>query len=189
MRRVLRDAALAALFAAFFILQMVLGDKLTLWGVKPELLPFAAAAAGVLAGKTTGAWLGFFGGVLCDITSPWGLGPRAAVFFLAGAVAGEITRHLLRRSPLVAFPIGLAAAALTQLADAVVHTALGVPWHDMILSAGYGTLYAVILSPISWILIWCIVKLFRAPEEAPAVLDPMRIDELHEARKGRGGAA
>ena len=68
MKEILRNLGLAALVILFFILQTVFGEKLTLWGVKPEVLPFAAAAIGVLSGKTAGAWLGFLGGLLARIT-------------------------------------------------------------------------------------------------------------------------
>ena len=177
---------MAALVILFFILQTVYGDKLALWGVKPEVLPFAAAAIGVACGKTAGAWLGFLGGVLCDLTSPWGLGPRAAVFFLAGAVAGEVSRMTVRRSFPLAFPFGLAAAALSQLADALTHAAFGYPYSDLLRGAGFGTLYSCILFPVAWLPVQGLAHLFPIRGESVDGVQPVRINELHESSRGGG---
>lgn len=187
MKEILRNLGLAALVILFFILQTVFGEKLTLWGVKPEVLPFAAAAIGVLSGKTAGAWLGFLGGLLCDVISPWGLGPRAAVFFLAGAVAGELSRMTLRRGFLLAFLFGLAAAAVSQLADALTHAAVGYPYGDLLRGAAFGTLYSCILFPVAWLPVWGLAKLFPRPGESADAVPSVRIHELHGRRSRQGG--
>ena len=63
MRKLVRNLIFAALTLLAFVCQLTFGARLALPGAAPELLPALAAAAGVIAGKTVGAWCGFLGGL------------------------------------------------------------------------------------------------------------------------------
>jgi len=106
MKQFLR-AALTFLFCLLlFCFQSALSHRLTLFGAGFDLLPFAAAAAGVLGGAAYGGWTGFTLGLLTDMNRPGGICLYTGIYFLLGALAGYLTHAYLRRNFLTALLLG-----------------------------------------------------------------------------------
>ncbi|MBA7663037.1 hypothetical protein ES703_71070 [subsurface metagenome] len=73
------------------ILQATLLNRLSILGIKPDLLLILVIFIGLYKGPISGAWYGFLAGILLDLFSPTPLGTNAfsktVLGFLAGAVA------------------------------------------------------------------------------------------------------
>ncbi len=182
MRKMLRNLLFAAVMVLACAGRLALGTKLAVFGAVPELMPALAAAAGVIAGKTAGAWCGFLGGLLCDLATPYGMGVRAPVFFLAGAFAGELTRRSLKAGFPAAFLFTAAAAVLSQAADVLIEAARGLPYAELLRDALLRTLYACALAPAAWLLLRGITKVLRVPEDRGVYRKPSRISGLRSVR-------
>ena len=100
-------------------------SSLVVGGGSPDLLLVAVVALGLLRGSSTGAVLGFVGGLLVDVLTLGTLGVTSLVLTLAGFWAGrygETTGRDRRFAPV------LAVAAITVAAAAfgyVLHYLLG----------------------------------------------------------------
>lgn len=115
MKKIVR-AALTLLFCLLlFGFQSAFGMRLRFFGAGFDLLPMAAVTAGVLSGAAVGGWTGFALGLMADMNRPGGICLYAGLYFLLGALAGQLTKLYLRRSLLTAFLGSLAALALLHL--------------------------------------------------------------------------
>lgn len=120
MKQFLR-AVLTVLFCLLlFCFQSALSHRLTFFGAGFDLLPIAAAAAGVLGGAAYGGWTGFTLGLLADMNRPGGICLYTGIYFLLGALAGYLTHAYLRRNCLTALLLGeVFLAALYTLSFAL----------------------------------------------------------------------
>jgi rod shape-determining protein MreD len=106
-------AAAVVFFAA--LLQVVIVSSLVVAGGAPDLLLVVVVALGLLRGSTSGAVLGFVGGVVVDLVTLGTLGVTSLTLTLAGFWAGrygETTGRDRRFAPL------MAVGAITLLAGA-----------------------------------------------------------------------
>jgi rod shape-determining protein MreD len=106
-------AAAVVFFAA--LLQVVIVSSLVVAGGAPDLLLVVVVALGLLRGSTSGAVLGFVGGVVVDLVTLGTLGVTSLTLTLAGFWAGrygETTGRDRRYAPL------MAVGAITLLAGA-----------------------------------------------------------------------
>jgi rod shape-determining protein MreD len=116
--------ALAVIFVAA-LLQVVIVSSLVVGGGTPDLLLVVVIALGLLRGSSTGALLGFLGGLVVDVVTLGTLGVTSLVLTLAGFWAGrygETTGRNRRFAPI------LAVGSITVLASAfgyVLHYLLG----------------------------------------------------------------
>ena len=114
----------AAVFVAA-LLQVVIVSSVVVGGGTPDLLLVVVVSLGLLRGSTTGAILGFLGGVVVDVVTLGTLGVTSLVLTLAGFWAGryaETTGRDRRFAPVIA------VGAITLLAGAfayVLHYLLG----------------------------------------------------------------
>jgi rod shape-determining protein MreD len=106
--------ALALVFLAA-MLQVVVVSSIVVGGGEADLLLVVVAALGLLRGSTTGAVLGFVGGLVVDFATLGTLGVTSLVLTLGGFWAGrygETTGRGRRLAPIVA------VGAITLLAGA-----------------------------------------------------------------------
>ncbi len=115
-------------FAVVFVasmLQVVIVSTLVVGGGSPDLLLVVVVALGLLRGSSTGAVLGFVGGLVVDVVTLGTLGVTSLVLTLAGFWAGrygETTGRDRRLAPVIAVAaITVAAAAFGY----VLHYLLG----------------------------------------------------------------
>jgi rod shape-determining protein MreD len=70
--------------------------RMRIFGVMPDFMLLIAVAAGITAGPTRGAALGFTSGMLIDLFLPTPLGLSALVFTLVGYAVGVANTGVLR---------------------------------------------------------------------------------------------
>ncbi|HJV09110.1 MAG TPA: rod shape-determining protein MreD [Acidimicrobiales bacterium] len=78
------------------LLQTTVFARMRFWGVMPDFMLLVAVAAGITAGPTRGAALGFSSGMLIDLFLPTPLGLSALVFTLVGYGVGVANTGVLR---------------------------------------------------------------------------------------------
>ena len=71
-----------------YIIQITLGSKMEIGGIKPNLLLILPIVFGYLNGKNEGIYVGFIAGLLYDIQASSLLGFSSLVFSLAGYLSG-----------------------------------------------------------------------------------------------------
>ena len=141
------------------LIETTFGSDVRVFGVAPDLMVLITICAGLAGGTESGAWMGFWAGLIADlflVTTPLGL--SALTYCLIGAGVGAVRSWVLPESRLL-----LPAAALLGTAAAVL---LWVMLGDMLgqaqlLDAGRSWLIkvtvveaawaAVLALPVSWL--------------------------------------
>lgn len=147
-----------ALLLAGVIFQSSLMDKITVFGVMPDLVTILAVSFGLIFGPVRGAAAGAVGGMLLDLLLGRFLGLHALTRGLAGYVAGLAEPRIWKDN--LAVP-AFACFFLTLLSELLVYVLLSVSgrgfdliaaWRGIILpSAVYNGLLGV---PIYRLIFW-----------------------------------
>lgn len=115
---------LPVLLVLALILHTTVLAEIRIAGVMPDIMLLVAVAAGMEAGPSYGAVMGFAAGMLADLLLPTPLGLSALVFTLTGYAVGVTQAGLLRSTwwfPVaVAFAASSAGAGLFALVGAMI---------------------------------------------------------------------
>jgi rod shape-determining protein MreD len=107
---------IAVLLFVAILIQTTLGSDLRLFQVAPDLMLLIVVCAGMTGGTESGAWVGFWAGLISDMfltATPVGL--SALAYCLVGAAVGALRSNYLQDRRLL-----LPAAALVGTAAGVV---------------------------------------------------------------------
>ncbi|HEV2369685.1 MAG TPA: rod shape-determining protein MreD [Acidimicrobiales bacterium] len=105
--------------------QLTIASRLSLDGVHPDFMVLCAATAGVVAGPSRGATVGFVAGLLNDLFVPAPLGLSALSFCLVGYVVGSLHAAVLRGSWFVPAATTIAASAGGEVLYALIGAIVG----------------------------------------------------------------
>lgn len=83
-----------ALVALFVLLQLVLGNHISVLGAKPNFMLVLAAALAFMYGSRTGCIAGFACGLLADLTGAGPVGLQALLGCIVGYVLGRNRRNV-----------------------------------------------------------------------------------------------
>jgi rod shape-determining protein MreD len=108
------------------IVQLTAVSQITIFGVPADLSPLLVAAAGFIAGSSTGAVFGFCLGLFVDISLFQTLGVNSLVFTAVGYGAGRIRELRDPAHGLAPVAVGAAATALAAVGFALLQFLLGV---------------------------------------------------------------
>jgi rod shape-determining protein MreD len=147
------------LLVVAIVVQTAVGNDLRVSGVAPDLMVLLTVCAGLTGGTESGAWVGFWAGLLDDLfltSTPLGL--SALTLCLVGAATGALRANLLPSSrllaPVVAFVATAAAVALLVGAGDVLGQSqllgAGRSWllEVGLVESGWS---AVLALPVSWV--------------------------------------
>jgi rod shape-determining protein MreD len=181
-RKALTAVILAAALFAAVVIQLTVVNRLPLPGATaPDLVLLLVTAIAVTTSPTTGAVVGFAGGLALDVAPPAAhyAGEYALVFCLAGYAAARVVRAIWDRAgehdTVATFTVMAAAAAAGEAGKAVLGMLLSDP--DVTGAAVSrvlpgAILYDILLSPLAF---WLVARVTRgavgwstAPERAPA---------------------
>ena len=139
-------------------------------GVMPDVMLLAAVAAGLEAGPSYGAVMGFAAGILSDLLLPTPLGLSALVFTLVGYTVGLAKAGLLRDSPIfpvaVAFVASSAGLGLFALTGSMIGETGLVNAHLATVMLVVGIANGILVVPVLRLLRWSLAG--RPPERAYA---------------------
>jgi rod shape-determining protein MreD len=135
---------------AALLVRGVVGDLLTVFGVRPDLLTIVLVYFALAAGPVSGTLAGFLVGLVADADAGRALGLQAGLMSVLGCLVGHAGHQLIRENPFLQAGLvgvaalvvgtGRAAALLSgQGGDALAHA------FPLILG---GALYSAIFAPI-----------------------------------------
>lgn len=137
-------------------LQTVVLTHVPLWGVRPMLLPLAAAVVAVLEGAVGGAGYGIYVGAWCELLTPGSFGLQIIGFCLLGVLVGSSFRDGIQQTLWGCFLCTLLAFAVLDLARILLRIVMGmgsIP--GMLLLAGSEILWSMVFFPVVyWIYRW-----------------------------------
>jgi rod shape-determining protein MreD len=122
------------------LLQTTVLAQLRFWGVMPDFMLLVAVAAGITAGPTRGAAIGFASGMLIDLFLPTPLGLSALVFTLVGYGVGVATTGVLRS----AWYIPVLTAGGASVAGVVLYAVVGSVLGERMINGHLATIALVV---------------------------------------------
>jgi rod shape-determining protein MreD len=129
-------------------------------GVMPDVMLLVAVAAGLVAGPTYGALVGFVSGMLADLLLPTPLGLSALVFTLAGYLVGVTQGGLLRSTwwfpVVVAFVASSAGEGLFALAGSMIGEQHLVNAHLTTVMLVVGIANGILAGPVLRVVRWAL---------------------------------
>lgn len=138
----------AAVLVGGIVVQTTFGADLRVDGVAPDLMLLLAVAGGLVGGADTGAIIGFFAGLLADLsltTTPLGL--TALAWCLTGYAVGRIRSTYLPDDRLLQPVIGLVASAAGILLFLIIGDLAG---QRMLIVPGRAYLVKVVVIEAVW---------------------------------------
>lgn len=123
----LRALRCAVVIVLVVIVQLSLCSRVTIVGVRPDLVVLLAVAAGITGGAELGATVGFFAGLLLDLMLPGPAGISAMSFCLVGYAVGSLQASVMRATWWIPVLSALVATAAGETLYAVIRQVLGQP--------------------------------------------------------------
>jgi rod shape-determining protein MreD len=122
------------------LLQTSVLVRLRIFGVMPDFMLLIAVAAGITAGPTRGAGLGFAAGMVIDLFLPTPLGLSALVFTLVGYGVGVANTGVIRS----AWYIPMLTAGGGSVAGVVLYAVAGSMLGERMLTGHLVTIAVVV---------------------------------------------
>jgi len=142
-----------------FAIQSALGDRISIAGIKPNLMPFLVCTMAMLEGEKKGAWYGFFVGLLCDAFHPASTGFFPVVYFGCAYGVGILTKRYFSTNYLTAALFGTVVSIVTNVLQYVIFYMIfdRVAAVDMLYIVGVEAVYSLAVSVFAYApLRWCI---------------------------------
>ncbi len=152
-------ALLPVWFAEAFLLSAV-----PIFGVKPMLMPLAAAAVATLEGASGGAGFGLAVGTLMDAMLPGFPGGMVIVMTLLGLGAGLLARYVLRQNLVGCLLCSVMALGVIDLGRVAVRLVTGAAPLAVLLSlAGREILLSMCFAPLVYgLFLWVFNRVPKA---------------------------
>jgi rod shape-determining protein MreD len=141
-------ARIGVVLVVALLVQTTLGSDLRVDGVAPDLLLLVSICAGLVGGARAGATVGFFAGLLADLsltTTPLGL--SALSWCLVGWIVGALRVNYLPDARSLQPVIGLVSTALGVILFLV---AGGLAGQGMLSAPGHAYLERVVVIEALW---------------------------------------
>jgi rod shape-determining protein MreD len=124
---------IALLLVVAVVIETTFGADLRVLGIAPDLMLLIAVSGGLVCGPTAGAWIGFFAGLIADLTlTTTPLGLSALAWCVVGWGIGTLRAYLLpdgrAARPAIAFLATIGAILLFLVVGELVgQTELAAP--------------------------------------------------------------
>lgn len=148
------------------LLQTTVFPKLTLAGAKPELVYMVTIMLAMLEGPTTGAVIGFAGGMSQDFLQNSPKGVTALTLTLLGYVVGSVRTYIVTPSPLLPMVLVAVGTFGGLIFYGVVNFLIGqldVGFFYLLRIAFFSGIYNGLLTPVFFPLIRRVSEAGRAP--------------------------
>ncbi|MDR2357664.1 MAG: hypothetical protein LBD92_06265 [Oscillospiraceae bacterium] len=137
----------AFVLLAAYIAQALVFPYMSPTGIRPAILPLAAAGVAVFEGSTRGGLFGLFAGALCDMSFNQPISTLTLLFTLFGITAGFLSDIVMARgfpSYIVCCVAALALTAFTQMFALLFFE--GLPLAALTKTAVLQTLYSLVFA-------------------------------------------
>lgn len=145
----------AVVVVVVVIVQISLLSRITVIGVRPDLVVLLAVAAGITGGAELGAVIGFSAGLLLDLMMPGLAGISALAFSLVGYAVGSLQSTVMRATWWIPVLSALVATAAGETLYVVLRQVLG----QSVPSWGHASTVVAVVAVVDGVLALPFVKL------------------------------
>lgn len=156
MRRLL---ALAVVLAVAVLLQSTVLARLTLAGVRPDLLVLAVVSVAVATDPTTGAVFGFVAGLVADLLFDLPVGVSALVYVAVGFTVGTVRVYVTSHRPLAHLVLaGAASLASVWCCGLLLRVFDLSSWAAVARAGPLVAVYNLLLTPFVYPVVWALTE-------------------------------
>ena len=156
MRRLL---ALTVVLVLAVLVQSTVLARLTLAGVRPDLLVLAVVSVAVATDPTTGAVFGFVAGLVADLLFDLPVGVSALVYVAVGFAVGTVRVYVTSHRPLVHLVLAGAASLASVWCCGLLLRVFDLSSWAAVLRAGpLVAVYNLLLTPFVYPVVWALTE-------------------------------
>ena len=156
MRRLL---ALAVVLVVAVLVQSTVLARLTLAGVRPDLLVLAVVSVAVATDPTTGAVFGFVAGLVADLLFDLPTGVSALVYTAVGFAVGTVRVYVTSHRPLVHLVLaGAASLASVWCCGLLLRVFDLSSWAAVARAGPLVAVYNLLLTPFVYPVVWALTE-------------------------------
>jgi rod shape-determining protein MreD len=154
-----RLLALAVVLAVAVLVQSTVLARLTLAGVRPDLLVLAVVSVAVATDPTTGAVFGFVAGLVADLLFDLPVGVSALVYVAVGFAVGTVRVYVTSHRPLVHLVLaGAASLASVWCCGLLLRVFDLSSWAAVARAGPLVAVYNLLLTPFVYPVVWALTE-------------------------------
>jgi rod shape-determining protein MreD len=154
-----RLLALGVVLVVAVLLQSTVLARLTLAGVRPDLLVLAVVAVAVATDPVTGAVFGFVAGLVADLLFDLPVGVSALVYTAVGFAVGTVRVYLTSHRPLVHLVlVGAASLASVWCCGLLLRVFDLSSWAAVARAGPLVAVYNLLLTPFVYPVVWALTE-------------------------------
>jgi rod shape-determining protein MreD len=154
-----RLLALAVVLVVAVLVQSTVLARLTLAGVRPDLLVLAVVSVAVATDPTTGAVFGFVAGLVADLLFDLPVGVSALVYTAVGFAVGTVRVYVTSHHPLVHLVLaGAASLASVWCCGLLLRVFDLSSWAAVARAGPLVAVYNLLLTPFVYPVVWALTE-------------------------------
>jgi rod shape-determining protein MreD len=154
-----RLLALAVVLVVAVLVQSTMLARLTLAGVRPDLLVLAVVSVAVATDPTTGAVFGFVAGLVADLLFDLPVGVSALVYTAVGFAVGTVRVYVTSHRPLVHLVLaGAASLASVWCCGLLLRVFDLSSWAAVARAGPLVAVYNLLLTPFVYPVVWALTE-------------------------------
>jgi rod shape-determining protein MreD len=154
-----RLLALTLVLVVAVLVQSTVLARLTLAGVRPDLLVLAVVSVAVATDPTTGAVFGFVAGLVADLLFDLPVGVSALVYTAVGFAVGMVRVYVTSHRPLVHLVLAGAASLASVWCCGLLLRVFDLSSWAAVLRAGpLVAVYNLLLTPFVYPVVWALTE-------------------------------
>jgi rod shape-determining protein MreD len=154
-----RFLVLAAVLVVAVLVQSTVLARLTLAGVRPDLLVLAVVSVAVATDPTTGAVFGFVAGLVADLLFDLPVGVSALVYVAVGFAVGSVRVYVAGHRPLAHLVLVAAASLASVWCCGLLLRVLDLSsWAAVARAGPLVAVYNLLLTPFVYPVVWALTE-------------------------------
>jgi rod shape-determining protein MreD len=154
-----RLLALTVVLVVAVLVQSTVLARLTLAGVRPDLLVLAVVSVAVATDPTTGAVFGFVAGLVADLLFDLPVGVSALVYTAVGFAVGTVRVYVTSHRPLVHLVLaGAASLASVWCCGLLLRVFDLSSWAAVARAGPLVAVYNLLLTPFVYPVVWALTE-------------------------------
>jgi rod shape-determining protein MreD len=154
-----RLLALAVVLVVAVLVQSTVLARLTVAGVRPDLLVLAVVSVAVATDPTTGAVFGFVAGLVADLLFDLPVGVSALVYVAVGFAVGTVRVYVTSHRPLVHLVLAGAASLASVWCSGLLLRVFDLSsWAAVARAGPLVAVYNLLLTPFVYPVVWALTE-------------------------------
>jgi rod shape-determining protein MreD len=154
-----RLLALAVVLVVAVLVQSTVLARLTVAGVRPDLLVLAVVSVAAATDPTTGAVFGFVAGLVADLLFDLPVGVSALVYVAVGFAVGTVRVYVTSHRPLVHLVLAGAASLASVWCSGLLLRVFDLSsWAAVARAGPLVAVYNLLLTPFVYPVVWALTE-------------------------------